>query len=87
MRGEPRSPRSTRTWPSAVTERWTTDDVRAFLGLASRESARDWLSTHGIAAIGRQPGRAGLNEYDPDTVRTVAAERPGRGYRSDKHRP
>jgi len=62
-----------------VTERWTTDDVKAFLGLSSRESARDWLSTHDICAIGRQPGRSGLNEYDAATIRQVAAQRPGQG--------
>jgi hypothetical protein len=63
-----------------VTERrWTTDDVMAFLGLGSRESARDWLSTHGIQATGRQSGRSGLNEYDEDDVRAAAAKRPGQG--------
>lgn len=62
-----------------MSERWTTDDVMRFRGLKTRESVRDWLSTHGIPAIGRQPGRSGLNEYDADTVRRVAAGLPGQG--------
>ena len=79
-------------------DRWTTDDVSVYLGYLSsnelaegpketvekaRRTTARTLSRWGVKARSRQPGRGGMNLYDPGEVRAARADRPGQGYRTD----
>jgi hypothetical protein len=66
------------------TRLWTIADVAEFLGAASTGSARKTLSRWGVAAVARQPGRAGASLYDPEQVRAARASAPGQGARTDR---
>lgn len=70
-------------WASE-TKLWTIADVAEFLGAASTGSARKTLSRWGVAAVARQPGRAGASLYDPEQVRAARASAPGQGARTDR---
>lgn len=63
---------------------WTIGQVVAYLGAASTGSARKTLSRWGVAAVARQPGRAGASLYDPDQIRAAKEAAPGRGTRTDR---
>lgn len=63
---------------------WTIGDVAEHLGAASTGSARKTLSRWGVAAVARQPGRAGASLYDPEQVWAAQASAPGQGARTDR---
>jgi hypothetical protein len=65
-------------------ERWTIAEVAAYLGATSTGSARKTLSRWGVAAVARQPGRAGASLYDADAVRAAREAAPGQGARTDR---
>lgn len=63
---------------------WTIEQVAEHLGI-QKGSARGTLSRWGVRAIDQQidgHGRA-YSLYDPEAIRTAAANRPGRGARTD----
>ncbi|MFI0897763.1 hypothetical protein [Streptomyces sp. NPDC020983] len=66
-------------------ELWSIRDAAQFLGAASTGSARRTLSRWGVAAVRHEPGPSGRVEarYDAEQVRQAAANRPGRGTRTD----
>lgn len=68
---------------------WTIGDVVAFLRASSPSSARRTLGRWGVIATAYVPRKGGGVEarYDPAQVRQAAANRPGRGHRTDLHRP
>jgi hypothetical protein len=70
-------------------ELWSAAQVADHLGLASPGSARRTLSRWGVTAVRHVPGPSGRIEarYDPTQVRQAAANRPGRGHRTDLHQP
>ena len=61
-------------------EKWTTEQVREYLGAASIRSASRTLHRLGIKPVSREPGRKGMNEYDAAEVQQKAGQRPGRGW-------
>ncbi|WP_018588768.1 hypothetical protein [Salinispora arenicola] len=65
---------------------WTTDDVVAYLGLRTRASARAQLSAWGIRPCDREPGRSGLNRYQPQPIREIHQKRRGQGWRAAARR-
>jgi hypothetical protein len=69
-----------------VTDRelWSAAEVAAFLGIQPG-SARGTLSRWGIKAVRHEPGPSGRIEarYAAEQVRQAAADRPGRGARTD----
>ncbi|MFB8241983.1 hypothetical protein ACFC58_36160 [Kitasatospora purpeofusca] len=67
-------------------ELWTIDQVADYLGAASAKSASRTLSRWGIRATRYTPHPASGRpraEYPADDVRAAAANRPGRGTRTD----
>lgn len=67
-------------------ELWTIDQVAALLGIKPG-SARGTLSRWGVKAVEHRqvPGGRVQAYYDPDEVRAAAANRPGRGARTDRN--
>lgn len=65
-------------------ELWTVVDVAGFLGVAVK-SADTQLRRWSVAPVSRQPGRGGMNLYDPREVRRAYTARPGQGARTDLH--
>ena len=63
-------------------ERWTVDDVAAFLGVAVKSADKQLRRWH-VAPVSRQPGRGGRNLYDADAVRAAVTNRAGQGARTD----
>jgi hypothetical protein len=73
--GEPdQHPNTMTTWDVAVLVGYTSDDRRMIL-----RQAAGWLHRAGIGAVGRQPGRTGMNLYPTDAVRAALDAMPGRG--------
>lgn len=70
-------------------ELWSITRVAEHLGAASTGSARRSLSRWGVRAVDYQRGPSGRPEarYDAEEVRTAAADRPGRGARTDLNNP
>lgn len=66
-------------------ELWSAAQATAHLGLADTHSARRQLSRWGVKAVRYEPGASGRPEarYDADEIRDKAANRPGRGKRTD----
>lgn len=62
-------------------ELWTTDQVRAYLNLTTRASARAQLAAWGIQPVAREPGRAGQNLYPAATVKARKTAGRGRAWR------
>lgn len=60
----------------------TTTEAQRVLGLGSRRAARQQLARWGITATGRDMA-TGEKLWPADQVRTAAANRPGRGARTD----
>lgn len=65
-------------------ELWSAAEVADHLGIKP-SSARGTLSRWGIAAVAYERGPTGRAEarYAAEQVRRAAAERPGRGHRTD----
>lgn len=68
-----------------VREVLTADQVAVEIGVASAATARKTLSRWGVPAVRYVPGPGGSIEarYDAAQVRQAAANRPGRGARTD----
>lgn len=64
-------------------EEWTIDEVTTRIGAASTGSARKILSSLGITAIRREPGRGGKSVYNALQVLAARGARPGQGARTD----
>lgn len=66
-------------------ELWSITQVVQHLGAASTGSARRTLSRWGVEAADYQRGANNRIQavYDADQVRAAAADRPGRGARTD----
>lgn len=62
------------TWDVAVLVGYTGDDRTKIL-----RQAAGWLTRAGIDAVGRQPGRTGMNLYPAASVRAALDAMPGRG--------
>lgn len=61
------------------TGKWTTTEVAEYLGISVASVRRQLAPDRwDVAAVSRQPGRAGENEYDPDEVRAAKVRAPGR---------
>jgi hypothetical protein len=63
-------------------ELWNTDRVREELGAKTIQSASRTLQRLRIKPVSREPGRSGMNLYDPAEVNAAIAARPGRGVRT-----
>lgn len=57
-------------------ELWTTTQAGVYLGASSAGSARKILSRLRIAAVGREPGRAGENLYDARQIQAARGAPP-----------
>lgn len=69
-----------------MAERWTTEQVCAFLRTPpiKPDTYHRYVVDQGApAAVSREPGRNGQNLYDADAVREWHANRPGQGHRTD----
>lgn len=66
-------------------ELWTIDEVAGHIGASSTGSARRTLSRWGVRAVDYRPSPSGrpAARYAADQVRHAAADRPGRGVRTD----
>lgn len=73
------------TTPDPGRELWSAQEVADHLGLASAGAARRWASRAGVTAVRYEVGVSGRPEarYDAAQVQQAAANRPGRGHRSD----
>lgn len=74
--------------PVTAPDLWTIGDVAAYLGAASPASARRTLGRWGVTAtayVPRETGGGVEARYDPAQVQQAAANRPGRGARTDLH--
>lgn len=69
-------------------ELWSIAQVAEHLGTASTGSARRSLSRWGVSAVEYRKGPSERAEarYDAEEVRAGAANRPGRGTRTDLER-
>lgn len=63
---------------------WSIREAAEHLGLQRKAASRQ-LSRWGVKAVRYEPGPSGRVEarFDPEQVKTAAANRPGRGHRSD----
>lgn len=70
-------------------ELWSAAQVADHLGIKTAAGARSTLSRWGIKAVGHEPGPSGRVEarYAAAAVREAAAQRPGRGRRTDLKKP
>lgn len=57
-------------------ELWNTERVREELGAKTIRSASRTLHRLGINPVAREPGRSGMNLYDPAEVTAAIAARP-----------
>ncbi len=62
-----------------------TAEVADLLGITEKSADKE-LRRWGIVPVGREPGRGGRNLYPAAEVRKAAANRPGRGARTDLRR-
>lgn len=69
-------------------ELWSAAQVADHLGIQPG-SARGTLSRWGVRAVRHEPGPSGRVEarYSAAQVRQAAADRPGRGHRTDLKQP
>lgn len=67
---------------------WSIAQVAEHLGTVSTGSARRSLSRWGVSAVEYRKGPSGRTEarYNAEEVRAAAANRPGRGSRTDLER-
>lgn len=68
-------------------ELWSAAQAAEHLGVADAHSARRALSRLDVQAVRYERGPSGRPEarYDADEIRDKAANRPGRGNRTDLH--
>jgi hypothetical protein len=66
-----------------MAERWTTQQVCAYLNIKPDTYHRYVVEQGAPAAVSREPGRNGQNLYDPAAVLEWHANRPGQGARTD----
>lgn len=58
-------------------ELWSTERVRQELGAATIRSAGTMIVRLGLKPVSREPGRSGMNLYEPAEVRAAIASRSG----------
>lgn len=66
-------------------ELWSVEQARQHLGAATKKSASRTLSRWGVKAVAYERGESGRPEarFDAEQVRAAAANRAGRGARTD----